>query len=252
MIPLKDINPTKTFPYVTILLIVLNVYIFLFQTTLDWTEIFYFRFGLIPECFLTQFDDEKYQQSLDKAKAVLEKSLILTARRRGLIPIPVPELKRMEIFTIFSSMFLHGGLAHLLGNMWFLWIFGNNIEDSSGHLKFFLFYIVCGIAASFLHIGVNTTSIAPSIGASGAISGVLGAYLLLYPRARILTFIPIGYFLWLEELPAYIFLGYWIFLQFIFGLLRGGNVAWFAHIGGFIAGLALIVLFKKRTVPLFK
>ncbi len=273
MIPIKDINPTKTFPYLTIIFIILNVYIFFLQSSLpDIAEqFFYFNHGVIPKCFAASLDPEKYDRTIEETKATLKRSIardVIIQRRMRIIrrseleqidAIVEKNFRRKifgigglfaEIASLFSSMFIHGSLWHLIGNMWFLWIFGNNIEDNLGVIKFIIFYLVCGIFASLGHIAVSINSVIPTIGASGAISGVLGAYLLLYPRARILTFIPIGYFFWLEDLPAYVFLGYWIIIQIIFGFLSdpilGGGVAWFAHIAGFFAGLLIVLILGKR------
>jgi membrane associated rhomboid family serine protease len=143
---------------------------------------------------------------------------------------------------------------HLIGNMLYLWIFGNNVEDAMGHVRFVLFYLLCGIVAALAQALPNPDSTIPMIGASGAISGVLGAYLLLYPRARVLVLVPLGYYTRLVHLPAMFVLGFWFVLQLINSALltqTGGGVAWGAHIGGFVAGMALIPLFKRRNVPLF-
>jgi membrane associated rhomboid family serine protease len=152
-------------------------------------------------------------------------------------------------------MFLHGGFAHLLGNMVFLWIFGNNVEDATGHLRFVLFYLTCGVAAALSHVAAQPGSTVPMVGASGAISGVLGAYFLLYPHARIVTLVFLGFFAQTVQIPAFFFLGFWFLMQFLSGAVsigsRGGGVAWFAHIGGFIAGLVLLVPFKRRRVRLW-
>lgn len=148
---------------------------------------------------------------------------------------------------LFTSMFLHGGWGHILGNMWFLWIFGNNVEDSMGHLRFLIFYVLCGLAAAGAHVFSDPTSTLPMVGASGAISAIMGAYLLLYPRAKVKTVIFIVIFLTVIELPAFLYLGYWFLLQ-LFGVLGpsvGGGVAFWAHIGGFIAGLILVLLFRN-------
>ena len=156
--------------------------------------------------------------------------------------------------TMISSMFLHGGFLHLAGNMLYLWIFGNNIEDAMGRFRFIVFYILCGIAAALGQTFQNPDSQIPMIGASGAISGVLGAYLLLYPHARVLVFIPLGFFSTLVRLPAVWVLGIWFGMQLIssaFSNSEGGGVAWFAHIGGFIAGMALVPLMKRKNVNLF-
>lgn len=154
--------------------------------------------------------------------------------------------------TLFTSMFLHGSLLHVAGNMLYLWIFGNNIEDSMGRIRFVVFYMVCGIAAAYSHAITAAASTIPMIGASGAVSGVLGAYLLLYPRARVLTLIPLGFYMNTIEIPAMLVLGFWFILQFLNALISsgaGGGVAWYAHVGGFIAGILLIGPFKRRNVP---
>jgi membrane associated rhomboid family serine protease len=155
-----------------------------------------------------------------------------------------------QVWNIFTSMFMHGSWMHLLGNMWFLWIFGNNIEDSMGHVRFVIFYLLCGIAAALLQVALNPASAVPMVGASGAISGVMGAYLVLYPRVRVYAMIPIGFFFTSVALPAWTMLLYWIALQFLGGVTgifaqEGGGVAFWAHIGGFVAGLVLIKLFAR-------
>lgn len=155
--------------------------------------------------------------------------------------------------TIFSSMFMHGGWMHILGNMLYLWIFGDNIEDNFGHTKFAIFYLVCGVAASFAQIFGDPNSLIPSLGASGAIAGVLGAYLIMFPKNRVRTLLPLG-FLWTTiELPAVVVLGFWIVIQIFsqytasFGHTRSGGVAYLAHIGGFACGLVLCFLFRRKT-----
>ena len=162
-----------------------------------------------------------------------------------------PEGQSNVYSTLITSMFLHGGIVHILGNMWYLWIFGNNVEDSLGHGRFFLFYLLAGVAGSFFHILSGPESRVPSLGASGAISGVLGAYLILYPRARILTLIIVIIFIEIIRLPALVLIGFWFFFQLLsgaasFAAAGVGGVAWFAHIGGFLAGFALIFLIPKR------
>jgi membrane associated rhomboid family serine protease len=153
----------------------------------------------------------------------------------------------MALGALFTSMFLHGGWGHLLGNMWFLWIFGNNVEDSMGHLRFLLFYVLCGLAAAGAHVYSDPSSTLPMVGASGAISAIMGAYLLLYPRAKVKTVIFIIIFFTVLEVPAFLYLGYWFVLQ-LFGVLGpsvGGGVAFWAHIGGFVAGVVLIMVFRN-------
>jgi membrane associated rhomboid family serine protease len=150
---------------------------------------------------------------------------------------------------LITSMFLHGSWMHLLGNMWFLWIFGNNIEDSMGRLRFIVFYLLCGLAAAFGQIVTNPNSAIPMVGASGAISGVMGGYLILYPNVRVYAMIPLGFFLTSVALPAWVMLGYWFLIQFVSGLLTMagdmGGVAFWAHVGGFVAGIVLIKLFVR-------
>ncbi len=148
---------------------------------------------------------------------------------------------------LFTSMFLHGGWAHLLGNMWFLWIFGNNVEDSMGRLRFVAFYLLSGLGAAFAQVALDPSSIIPMVGASGAISGVMGAYVVLYPKVRVFTFVPLGFFFTTIALPAWVMLGYWMLLQLLgtLGGMRGG-VAFGAHIGGFLVGALLVKLFARR------
>jgi membrane associated rhomboid family serine protease len=154
-----------------------------------------------------------------------------------------------QISHLFTSMFLHGSWVHLLGNMWFLWIFGNNVEDSMGRLRFIVFYFLTGLAADVGQIVPNPASSIPMIGASGAISGVMGAYLRLYPNVRVFTLVPLGFFITSMALPAWLMLGYWFLLQFLSGLTtigsEMGGVAFWAHIGGFVAGLVLVKLFAR-------
>jgi membrane associated rhomboid family serine protease len=154
-----------------------------------------------------------------------------------------------QISHLFTSMFMHGSWLHLLGNMWFLWIFGNNVEDSMGRVRFIVFYLVCGLAAAFAQIVANPASVIPMVGASGAISGVMGAYLVLYPKVRVFAIVPLGFFLTSMALPAWVMLGYWFLIQFVSGLVsmggEMGGVAFWAHIGGFVAGVALVKLFAR-------
>ncbi len=164
----------------------------------------------------------------------------------GLVPPP---------FTVFTSMFVHAGWMHIIGNMWFLLVFGDNVEDAMGPVRFAVFYLLCGLAAVFAQALPNPASTIPMIGASGAISGVLGAYLLLYPHARVLVGIPLGFVIHTARLPALWVLGFWFVLQIVNTLLAAkgqGGVAWGAHIGGFVAGMVLLPLFKRRGVRLFQ
>ena len=222
MIPLKDINRTRTFPAVTLLLIAVNAAVFVYQLSLGPVLTgFFHQFGLVPRALLSL--------------GYWQEAGILA----GLAPL-------------LTSMFLHGGWMHFLGNMLYLWVFGDNVEDWLGWLRFLLFYLVCGLLASLLQIAVHPGSPIPMIGASGAISGVLAAYLVLFPGARVLTFVPILFFFYLVRLPALIFLGLWFLLQFFNGAvsltagdLSMGGTAWWAHIGGFVAGLVLILRARK-------
>jgi len=228
MFPLRDDNPTTITPFVTWALIAVNAAVFLYQISLtaDAVQVFLFQFGTIP-------------------------SVVLGAKK---LPAQLAVIPPMA--SVFTSMFLHGGWMHLVGNMWFLWIFGNNIEEAMGHVRYLAFYLICGILASAAHILTNPSSSIPSIGASGAIAGALGAYIMLYPRARVWTLIFLGFFIKLMYVPAGVILGFWILLQFINGSMMtgrqdAGGVAFWAHVGGFIAGVALVGLFKKRGVRFF-
>ena len=227
MIPLHDDNPTQSFPYLTITLIGLCVLAYLWQMTLGprGGEAVIYSLGVIPAVLL-------HKVQLNPELAV----------------IPTQA-------TIFTSMFLHGGFMHLAGNMLYLWIFGNNIEDALGKFRFFLFYFICGTAAVFGQVLQDPSSQIPMIGASGAISGVLGAYLLLYPHARVLVLVPIWFYVEMIRLPAAWVLGFWFVLQLISSALShsaGGGVAFYAHISGFITGMILVPVMKRKGVNLFQ
>jgi membrane associated rhomboid family serine protease len=222
MIPLHDDNPTTLRPIVTVSLIGLCILVFLWQLSLGAKgfEAAVLRLGVIPAAL---FGEEPP-------------------------PGPVP-----ATITIFTSMFLHGGFMHLAGNMLYLWIFGNNVEDAMGHGRFVVFYLLCGVAAVFAQALPQPDSTIPMIGASGAISGVLGAYLLLYPHARVLVGIPLGFILHTVYLKAGWVLGFWFVFQVLNSMLAPagqGGVAWWAHIGGFVAGMILVPFFKRREVRL--
>jgi len=223
MIPLRDDNPTTLVPWVTVLLIAANVLVFLYELSLGpGLEPFLFAYGAIPA-------------RLFEANPQLEQAV-------GAV---VPSV------TVFTSMFLHGGVLHVVGNMLYLWIFGNNIEDALGHVRFLLFYLISGVAAAYSHAFIDPNSTVPMIGASGAVSGVLGAYLVLFPRARVLALVPFGFMMEMIRVPALIVLGFWFVMQFLYGLFSlgapgGGGVAWFAHVGGFLAGVVLIRLLVRR------
>ncbi len=226
MIPLRDDNPTTITPYVTYAFIAACVLAFLWQLSLG----------------------EKGFEAAVVALGVIPATLLGTESLPPALYVVPPTA------TLFTSMFLHGGFMHLAGNMLYLWIFGNNVEDAMGHVRFAIFYLLSGIAAAMAQALPNPDSTIPMIGASGAISGVLGAYLLLYPRARVLVLIPLGAFSRVVYVPAMFVLGFWFVLQLISSALADpgqGGVAFGAHIGGFIAGMALIPLFKHRGVQLF-
>lgn len=222
MIPIRDKNPAGIFPLVTIAIVVTNIVMFLYQLS-----------------HLTQ-GAKQFEQFI-VGLAVVPKSFVASPFSPG------------QYASIFTSMFLHGGLLHLGGNMLFLWIFGNNVEDYFGHFKFALFYLVCGVAATLAHIFTHPASAVPTIGASGAISGVLGAYFLLFPRARVVALVPVFVFFYFIEVPAFFFLGVYILFQILYGLPSlsaapeaAQGIAWFAHIGGFFAGILLLLVFGKR------
>ena len=221
MIPLKDDNPTSGKPTITYLIIGLCVLIFLIQLnseTYKTGELFY-SYGLIPSVLM---DNNKLPLDLYVIPAWL---------------------------TIFTSMFMHGGFMHLIGNMLYMWIFADNIEDNLGKIKFLIFYLLCGIGAAMAQVFADTSSQVPMVGASGAIGGVLGAYLINHPNARVLVLIPFGFFSQLIKIRALYVLGFWFVLQFINSALsssQGGGVAYAAHIGGFISGIILILFFNKK------
>ena len=226
MIPLRDDNPTSIPPIVTVLLIATCTIVFIWELSLgNAQKSAIYAFGAIPAVLF----------GYDQLPTHL-----------ALVP---------SWMTAITSMFLHGGWMHLIGNMLFLWIFGNNIEDAMGHFRFVIFYIVCGLAALLANALPDMHSSIPMIGASGAISGVLGAYALLYPHARVQVFIPAGFISQAVWLPAFVVLGLWFVLQIVSQIFttshQGGGIAWGAHIGGFIAGMILISFFKKSHVPFF-
>jgi membrane associated rhomboid family serine protease len=216
-IPLKDLNPRRTYPFINIALILSNVAVFLYQFTLP------------PQAF---------------------KVFVLS---NATVPARFPSFLaghlgfEMTFLPLLTSMFLHSGIAHIAGNMLFLWVFGDNVEDFFGHLPYLFFYLICGVGAGFLHVLFNLTSTLPALGASGAISGVMGAYAILYPRARVLTLV----FIFLVPIPAIFILGSWFVLQFLsgvnaLGVSASGGVAWWAHVGGFLIGMLLTALVRRR------
>jgi len=211
MIPLRDSEPSSSRPVVTVLLIAVNFAVFFYELSLDPFSRNHLiaMYGIVPD--------------------------------------------RLDPVSLATSMFLHGGWLHIVGNMWFLWIFGDNVEDILGHWKFLLFYLLCGVAAGMAHVLLNPLSRVPTVGASGAIAGVMGAYLVKFPRAHITTLVWVFVFLTTFELPAAVVLLYWFVIQFFSGVgsiayshESAGGVAWFAHVGGFLAGILLIYILPKR------
>jgi len=227
MIPIRDDTPTYSTPFINYLLIALNTLVFLFEVSLGprSREAFVFQFGVEPTRVLAAF---------------------------GLTNLYIPHASALPLLT---SMFLHASWLHLIGNMWVLWIFGDNIEDYLGHFSYLIFYLVSGLAASVAHILLNANSSVPSVGASGAIAGVMGAYFVLFPSARVLTLVPLIIFFTFVWLPAWIVLGFWFVMQFLSGAATsiafsnrtgGGGIAFWAHVGGFLAGIIMIKLLPQR------
>lgn len=221
MIPLRDTIPSDSRPIATIGLIAVNLVLFFYELSLGRElDVFIMQYGAVPIKFV-------------RAGYVDDVSWV------------------SRFFPLFTSMFLHGGWFHVLGNMLYLWIFGDNVEDRLGHGRFVVFYLLCGLAAALAQIYLSPSSRVPMVGASGAVAGVLGAYLLFFPSSRILALVPIAFFLQVAEIPAFIFLLFWFFMQFLSGAAAitssqysTGGVAWWAHIGGFVSGMALGSLFR--------
>ncbi len=233
MFPLKDHNPTRTRPYVTFFLVAVNVVVFAYELMLgDRVAGFVAGWGAVPY-ELSHFED------------------LVGPMGGGFEHTAGPSFIPL---TLISSMFMHGSVMHIFGNMLYLWIFGNNVEDVLGHVKYFVFYILCGILAGLAHVLFNPSSTVPTVGASGAVAGVLGAYLVMYPKARVLTLVFLGIFIRLMEVPAVVLLVLWFVMQSLQGFLSlgvremSGGVAWFAHIGGFVAGAVLAFAMGGRAI----
>jgi membrane associated rhomboid family serine protease len=255
VIPLRDENPIRHVPYVTLAIIALNVLAFLlWEPTLghhsvDEQQAFFYCHAEVPW-------EITHQQSLAEgggpARQALEEELQLTPSQatafQGFLKQTCDHKSWWE--AVFTAMFLHGGWLHIAGNMLFLWIFGNNVEDSMGRPRFVLFYLLCGVLATLAQWATAMSSDVPNIGASGAIAGVLGGYLLLFPRARVTTLLfLVVFFTWLK-IPAWVVLGSWFLLQLVDSSVgEAGGVAYFAHVGGFVSGLLLIRLFARRMRP---
>jgi membrane associated rhomboid family serine protease len=222
MIPLRDTNPRHGFPFITLAIILANCAVF-------------FREVASSEAALN---------------AMFESYALIPARTTAFFS-GQPVAPSEAILPVFTSMFLHGGWMHLIGNMWFLWIFGDNVEDRTGHGRYLLLYLASGLAGALGHVLFSANSTVPTVGASGAIAGVMGAYLITFPHARILTLVPIIFFLTTVEIPAFLILLYWLVLQFFSGAASlgadasQGGVAWFAHVGGFVAGIPLMLLLRR-------
>jgi len=235
MFPYKDENPTLTSPVVTVAIIAANVAVWVLVQGMG--------------------SDPALQASVCDLG-------LMPGRLFGTIPagarVPLsPDVACIvgsspPWLTMFSSMFLHGGWLHLIGNMWFLWVFGNNVEDSTGKFRFLVFYLLCGLIAAVTQSVANRESAIPMVGASGAISGVMGAYIVLYPRVRVHMLIFLGFFITTITVPAYLMLGYWFLLQLLGGIpsvaRESGGVAFLAHAGGFVAGMVLVLLFRNRSL----
>jgi membrane associated rhomboid family serine protease len=220
MIPIRDLNPTRSTPWVTWTLVLVCALVYVWQAVLPpgSERDFIYGYGLVPQRVATRLEAE-------------------------------------TLVTVLTSMFMHGGFMHALGNLWFLHIFGDNVEDNMGPARFAVFYLLCGVAAAITQVAVNPASAVPMVGASGAIAGVLAAYLVLYAGARVVTLIPIFIFLHWTELPAWVFIALWFVMQFFNGMGSlahggaGGGVAYWAHIGGFLAGLILVFVFRSPRPP---
>lgn len=225
LIPVRDENRKRVFPIITILILIFNVGLFVYQIMRgEDARAFLYRFGAIP------WEIVNFQELPDL---------------RSEFQSPIPNM-----LTLFTSMFLHGGPLHLIGNMLYLWIFADNVEALTGHMRFIGFYLICGVAATLSHIAFSPDSTVPMVGASGAISGVLGAYFVRFPRARVHLLFFFFIIIRVFRVPAPVMLGVWFLMQLFSGLgsrgQTGGGVAWFAHIGGFLAGIILILFFEKR------
>ena len=231
MIPLRDTIPSMRFPVVTLGLIVVNAFVFLFELVAGprGLDTIFYQWGIVP-CTFTGTCPARLRTS------------------GGFLSLP----QQPNYLTLIASMFLHGGWMHIIGNMWSLWIFGDNVEDRMGRTGFLCFYLLSGLAAGFLHIFFNASSRVPTVGASGAIAGVMGAYLLLFPHARVMALVPIFIILQAIEIPAVVFLGFWFLTNLLSGIgslaahSGAGGVAWWAHIGGFLVGLLWALPLRRR------
>jgi membrane associated rhomboid family serine protease len=256
MIPIGDSLRSRHVPYVNVAIIAINILVFLYQLSLNTfpdmyfpalpglgrfseLDLFFFHWGAVPACLTERFGFNAEVPA-------------------GSLAALCPNDNRL-LLTPFAAMFIHGGWFHLIGNMIFLWVFGDNVEDAMGHARYAVFYIVAGLAAAAAHVAVNQNDLTPTVGASGAIAGVLGAYLVLYPRATVAAILPIFILFWIPfYLPAAVLIGLWFFLQLFNGLAAlastnvvgaSGGVAWFAHVGGFVTGILLVRIFVLGRGP---
>lgn len=226
LFPIYDENPTNSVPWVTLLLIIVNILVFLYELSL---------------------------QSAGNLQFFMQTAALVPYEITHAVKL-VPNVPNIGILAIFTSIFMHAGWLHIIGNMWYLWIFGNNVEDTLGHINYLFFYLLCGAGGAIAHIISQPNSQIPTLGASGAIAGVLAAYLFLFPHAKILTVIPIFFFIQLIDIPAILLIGIWFAIQLISGVgslsaQSSGGVAWFAHIGGFVTGFILVFILPKKKSP---
>jgi membrane associated rhomboid family serine protease len=226
MIPLKNLSPRLTFPAMTLLLIIANVLVFIYQVSLPdrAAEAFINLYGMVPARVSLALSGQHH-----------------VTFEQALIPL-------------FTSMFLHGGWLHILGNMWFLWIFGGQVEDRLGHFTYLVFYLICGLGSGVAQLAFSWGSKIPAIGASGAIAGVLGAYIVFFPSSRILTLVPLFIIWFTAQIPALVFIGLWFLLQFLSGInsvgaASMGGVAWWAHVGGFLLGVLIAQFYRVPARP---
>lgn len=225
LFPIYDENPTQSMPWITLLIIVSNIFVFVYELSL---------------------------QSSGQLQQLIQTAALIPYQITHMTEI-TSSISNMGVPTLITSMFLHAGWLHIIGNMWYLWIFGNNVEDALGHFKYLFFYLACGLGGGVLHILSQPNSQVPTLGASGAIAGVLAAYLILFPNTRVVTIVPIFFFIQVIRVPALLLIGLWFIIQLASGIgtlstTPAGGTAWFAHVGGFIAGLLLILILRKRRL----
>lgn len=242
MIPIRDNIPSRSFPFVNNAIILICVVAFLLQLANSEQGALVDSYGMVPARLM---HPGEVIETIQQVPVQTPYGIQVREVVRQTSPAAIPEW-----LTLFTCMFLHGGWMHMLGNMWFLYIFGDNVEDCFGHVGYLLFYVGCGLLAGITHLLTGPDSAIPTIGASGAIAGIMGSYLILYPRAMVLAIIPIGFFLQTFVIPAAVFLGFWFLLQFFQGTMaissaQSGGVAWWAHIGGFAAGLVVTFVLEK-------